>query len=891
MRQDLQHELVAKLTADYQFKRNSAGWLRQGRCPNCQKKELFTKEESPWVIKCGRLNKCGSEWHVKDLYPDLFEDWSKRYQPTKTDPAASAKAYLQYARGFDLSVVGQSFTQESYYNKELNAGSATVRFALQRGGYWERIIDKAHRFGNMKARFAPGQSYRGNWWKPPSVDLSKVKELWIVEGIFDALALLHHDISAVAAMSSNAWPEESLTQLAADRRDNLPTLVWALDGDSSGRSYTRKWVKKAREMGFKCKAAQIYQQNEKIDWNDQHQRGKLEAHHIEDYLHQGALLIAETAIEKGTLIFLHRELNQFHFTFEDRLYWFMLDQGKFTKALQTLEDRATQKDLEQNEAKLRKAALKQSVELAEIANCAPQALYFQRNEVTDESWYYFRVTFPHDGPPVKGTFTGGQLSASGEFKKRLLSLAAGAVFTGSSVQLDRIMKYQLFNVKTVQTMDYIGYNPTHKAYVFGDTAVRHGVIHHANEEDFFDFGKLRLKTLQKSININLQTHNDNYNEDWFTLLWQCFGVQGVVALAFWLGSLFAEQIRAQQKSFPFLEVTGEAGAGKTTLLMFLWKLFGRDYEGFDPSKSSHAGRSRAMGQISNMPVVMIEGDRNDPDRANAKSFDWDELKDFFGGGTLRTRGVKNSGNDTYEPPFRGTIVISQNADVDASEAILTRIVKLHFKRPVATQQSREAASALNRLPIEKLSHFMLKAVQAEADIMGTILERSEEYEKRLREKDEIRTERVIKNHSQLMACVDALSRVTPITNEQRKETLVALEKMARQRHSAITADHPLVAEFWEIYEYIEATREEPVLNHSANPDTIAINLNEFAELAAEYKQRLPDMRLLRPLIKQSVRHKFIDANRPVHSNIRATQNLYPNAKQRPTTIKCWLFEG
>ncbi len=500
MREDLQHELVAKLTADYQFKRNSTGWLRQGLCPNCQKKELFTNENSPWVIKCGRLNKCGSEWHVKELYPDLFENWSTRYKPTKTDPAASAKAYLQYARGFDLSVVGNCFTQENYYNSELGEGSATVRFALEKEGvWWERIIDAAHRFGNMKARFAPGKSYKGHWWKPLSVDLTKTRELWIAEGIFDAIALLHHGIDAVASMSSNAWPGESLAQLAAIRADDLPTLVWALDGDHCGRSYTRKWVKKARQMGFKCKAAQIYQRSEKIDWCDQHQRGKLEQHHIEDYLHQGALLIAETAVEKGTLIFLHRELNQFHFTFEDRLYWFSLDQNKFTKALQALEDRATQKDLEQNEAKLRKAALKQAVELSEIANCAPQALYFQRNEVTDESWYYFRVTFPHDGPPVKGTFTGGQLSAASEFKKRLLSLAAGAVFTGTGAHLDRIMKYQLYNVKTVQTIDYVGYSKQHKVYVFGDVAVRHGVIHHANEEDFFDFGKLRLKTLQKSI--------------------------------------------------------------------------------------------------------------------------------------------------------------------------------------------------------------------------------------------------------------------------------------------------------------------------------------------------------------------------------------------------------
>ena len=45
----------------------------------------------------------------------------------------------------------------------------------------------------------------------------------------------------------------------------------------------------------------------------------------------------------------------------------------------------------------------------------------------------------------------------------------------------------------------------------------------------------------------------------------------LVALSFWFGSLFAEQIRMAQESYPFLELIGEPGAGKSTLLAFLWR--------------------------------------------------------------------------------------------------------------------------------------------------------------------------------------------------------------------------------------------------------------------------------------------------------------------------------
>src|SRR5690606_5662130 len=139
-----------------------------------------------------RPEKCAHTMHVKEIYEDLFEDWSKRAPATENAPAATARAYLEFARGFSMDLIGGWFTQETYFNRDLNAGSATVRFPLTKGGYWERLIDRPSRFGKMKARFKPGETYRGVWWCPPSVDLLDVKEIWIVEGIFDAIALLHN---------------------------------------------------------------------------------------------------------------------------------------------------------------------------------------------------------------------------------------------------------------------------------------------------------------------------------------------------------------------------------------------------------------------------------------------------------------------------------------------------------------------------------------------------------------------------------------------------------------------------------------------------------------------------------------------------------------------------
>lgn len=229
----------------------------------------------------------------------------------------------------------------------------------------------------------------------------------------------------------------------------------------------------------------------------------------------------------------------------------------------------------------------------------------------------------------------------------------------------------------------------------------------------------------------------------------------------WLG----EGIK--QKSFPFLEVVGEPGAGKSTLIEFLWKLCGRrDYEGFDPSKSSLAARARNFAQVSNLPVVLIEGDRGE-DGAKVKGFDWNELKTAYNGRSTRARGVKNAGNETYEPPFRGSVVISQNAEVNASEAVLQRIVHLYFDRSGQSPDTFAAARALEQMAVEDVSGFLLSAILKEKDILRLFAERMPLYQEMLTANPEVKHQRLVKNHAQIMALVDCLLVALPLPRAYR----------------------------------------------------------------------------------------------------------------------------
>lgn len=161
MQEEIRHQVLTRIERDYGLKHRSGLFMRGGKCPHCGKKELYTSHLKPWVLRCGRQAKCGQEVRVRDLYEDLFDDYSKLNPQTTQAPNAAADAYLATGRGFSIKPLQGTYTQESFYDNTIRQGTATVRFQLAKGGWWERLIDRPHRFGKMKARFAPGQSYAG----------------------------------------------------------------------------------------------------------------------------------------------------------------------------------------------------------------------------------------------------------------------------------------------------------------------------------------------------------------------------------------------------------------------------------------------------------------------------------------------------------------------------------------------------------------------------------------------------------------------------------------------------------------------------------------------------------------------------------------------------------
>jgi hypothetical protein len=270
----------------------------------------------------------------------------------------------------------------------------------------------------------------------------------------------------------------------------------------------------------------------------------------------------------------------------------------------------------------------------------------------------------------------------------------------------------------VRPLGFTGYCREAKAYVFGQLAVANGRVFRPNDDDFFQIGKQAIKLGTSERLLDIEYDADRLDTSWLADLWTAYGAKGLVCLSFFFGSLFAEQVRTEMKSFPFLEMHGLPGTGKTTLVEFLWKLLGREnYEGFDPAKATPAAMARNLGKVGNLPVVLIEGDRRE-EASHARKFEWEELKTAYNGRTVRARGVRNGGMETFEPPFRGAIVIEQNEPVNASRAVLERIMSLGFDMTGWSAQTKASAERLEQWPIETVSGFIVHAAKRENEVMA-----------------------------------------------------------------------------------------------------------------------------------------------------------------------------
>ncbi|WP_028681562.1 toprim domain-containing protein [Pseudomonas chlororaphis] len=850
-------------------------YLQKGICPGCGERTLYIARKQPYQLKCNRLNQCQFEEKTRQRYSYLFENLSERFPRTDLNPNATADAYLQRNRGFDISKMKGWYTQ-GRRPMEDGQWADTVRFPLC-NGHWERIIDttmvKAN--GGKKAGIKKSMDYQGDCWCPPGMTIEPGDTIYVVEGIFHAIALFLAGFKAVASISANNFP----WKLVEEHKGRKVRWIIALDDDQAGHSVIPKYRRQLHDMD---EIAWVALAGADRDWDDVYRDGQLDEAFLREACYRGRLFVAKSPAKKAHLLFIKREKGFFLLDFGNRLYSAKVDLHELRNAMEDGES------VESNWAVFDKHC-----EIKQVANCVPHFEYIQRDAISGDQQFFFQFTFPNKAQNCKEPLAPNSIGDPRSFAKSLLERTPGGNFEGGEKVLAMLRSTWLENALTVRALPFVGYDATSKTYCFQKFGYHKGREYLANAHGYLEVGSSGLKTSLNSLSI---VRGADFDGDWIKDFLAVHHLNGLTALSWWTASLFAQQIRTKQESFLFLELTGDAGAGKSSLLRFLWRLVGRsNFEGIKPNSSgaSAIGLTRALSQVSNLPVVLIESDTQTIDaqgRAVVSQYNWENWKNLFDhNATLRTIGVKSSTNDTDSLIFLGTLCIAQNASVEGSEAILTRIGHLHATRAHHTPALKEVATRLNALSTEDLAGYLRHCLERESTWLQHYFDAFPGYEKRLQMKPALQHQRIVLCHAQLMAAAKATQTLFPGWSEKDLEQVLDhIEERAMHRQSRVSTENPTAARFWQIYHYLneravtttdsDGSRDtiQETLNHSSDRNLIAINIEHFHNACRLAGQEIIHATQLQRALPHSTSYTFVE--------IRKIRSVI---EKRP--LNCWVF--
>lgn len=876
------------------------GKMMRGTCPSCNQKELFISVEQPWRLQCGRSNNCNYSEKTADRYPQVYANVEKITPPTQSNPHAPATTYLSSIRGFDLKRVkfNYSYHHSFWYEKDTKKATpipiSSVQFSLFEGGTWERMLndDDTHRhgikLGKTRIKRGPtGVGFKGLAWAPCSSNndglcksyLKRGDTVIITEGIFKSLSWLHVDdynkrIKVISCLSGQALPTKVFQEHA---KKNI-TWVLAIDNDDTGHRQIEKFVNYCRKYKLKFKVAIP---PDSRDWDDLYKDDQLNKYTINQAIQRGAYHTAADSNSRAFWAFLECRKKTACFTHKKSTYKYEFHSGKDSD-----EKWADLREIKPNylfdNLGSEQLLFSCNTYITQVANHTAKLIYTERDPITMESWKAFEFNFENGAPKQILTLDGGVMESPSTWNKTILSKTDYGVFDGD-IEVLRDLRtgwngWLTKPVDSVRSLGFAGYDSLSKTWVFPTFGFNNNKFLKLNKRDYLE-GEIPVKSRLKAYKI---VKPEPFKGDWIHDYIPVYGMNGLTALAWWTGTLFAEQIREKYKEWCFCEVTGIAGSGKSSMINFLWKLLGfENEEGFDPAKSTAVGIANKMSQLSNMPCVLLEFDRHDENGKNISKFQIEVVKDAFNGRSVRTRGKIKAG-ETEDAPFRGGLMFSQNSEIQSNEAsILSRIVQMHFTTDHFTEESEMKARRLNALTTEDLNGFMLKLLTNTDNYFDLAMKQFEVCRQTFHEWGIIKNIRVINQHASVAAWLYVLQDMFGLDETTINTAVNHIHSRGIDRDARIVSDHSVVAQFWDVYDYLNDTVDKlgatkQIINLSTDPNVIAINLNRMQEIALDHKQTFPPMAELKKLLKTSKAYKYIDVK-----NTRTTENR---------TRRCWLFE-
>ncbi|MFC4230600.1 hypothetical protein ACFOW1_01770 [Parasediminibacterium paludis] len=294
--------------------------------------------------------------------------------------------------------------------------------------------------------------------------------------------------------------------------------------------------------------------------------------------------------------------------------------------------------------------------------------------------------------------------ALGSFKK-VLARKGDFIFKGSDSDLTRLQEYlQKDELKTVY-VNTLGYHTRGKFWAWCNGIMplesneenitafmptdEHGIVNYQGKNYFIPAGsKMFAEKDDKFVNEKkfkyIQARDHFYFNEWAKLLKDTYGNKSIIAILFYIGSLFRDITMKQIQRYPLLNLFGPPGAGKGQMAESIMAMFGEKQDQIMlGGASTIVGFMRKFAQFKNAIVWLDEYKNNLPVKF-IESF-----KNIYDGKGYE-RGKMTNDFATESTPISSSCILSGQDMPTQEPALFMRCIMVGFAEGKFTEKQRSS---------------------------------------------------------------------------------------------------------------------------------------------------------------------------------------------------------
>lgn len=187
-------------------------------------------------------------------------------------------------------------------------------------------------------------------------------------------------------------------------------------------------------------------------------------------------------------------------------------------------------------------------------------------------------------------------------------------------------------------------------------------------------------------------------KDYSKLIIDVFGQNAIIALCFYITTLFRDSIINRFNFFPILNLFGPKGAGKTELAVSLLQFFGKQSKGPNINNTSKPALADHVAQVANACVHIDEYKNNiDFEKIEFLKGMWD--------GTGRTRMNMDKDKKKETTAVDSGVIVSGQEMPTADIALFSRLIYLSFNKYEYNDKEKARFNELKEVEKKGLTHI------------------------------------------------------------------------------------------------------------------------------------------------------------------------------------------